>query len=75
VTAGASYDFGLQQSLSNSLTLIRTGSDLTTTVGFTYNAFVNNFGFQFLVVPNLAAALGGRFAGAPISNQQFSNRR
>lgn len=75
VSVGASYDFGLQQSLSNSLTLTRTGSDLTATIGFTYNAFVNNFGFQFLVVPNLASALGGRFAGTPISGQQFSNRR
>ncbi|MDY3554458.1 LPS assembly protein LptD [Gemmata sp. JC717] len=75
VNVGASYDFGLQQSLSNSLTMTRTGSDLTTTIGFTYNAFVNNFGFQFLIVPNLAAALGGRFAGTPLNGQQFSNRR
>ncbi len=75
VNVGASYDFGLQQSLSNSLTMTRTGSDLTTTIGFTYNAFVNNFGFQFLIVPNLAAALGGRFAGTPVNGQQFSNRR
>lgn len=75
VTAGASYDFGLQQSLSNSLTLTRTGADLTTSIGFTYNAFVNNFGFTFLVVPNLASSLGGRFAGTPVSNSQLSNRR
>ncbi|AMV28159.1 Organic solvent tolerance protein [Gemmata sp. SH-PL17] len=72
---GASYDFGLQQALSNTFTLTRTGADLTVTVGFTYNAFVNNFGFQFLVIPNLASALGGRFAGTPISNQQLNSRR
>lgn len=63
---GASYDFGLSQALSNSFTITRTGSDLTVTLGFTYTAFVNSFGFQFLVVPNLAAgrigtqSLGGR---------------
>ncbi|MBN9121765.1 MAG: hypothetical protein J0I06_21935, partial [Planctomycetes bacterium] len=67
---GASYDFGLGQALSNSLTLTRTGADLTVTVGFTYTAFVNSFGFQFLVVPNLAA---GRF-GTPFSGQS-ANRR
>lgn len=75
VTAGTSYDFGIQQALSNSLTLTRTGTDLTVSVGFTYNAFVNNFGFQFLVVPNLGAALGGRFAGAPVGGQQLGGRR
>ncbi len=75
VNVGASYDFGIQQALSNSLTLTRTGTDLTMSVGFTYSAFVNTFGFQFLVVPNLAASLGGRFAGAPVSSQQLSNRR
>jgi hypothetical protein len=55
---GASYDFGLGQALSNSFTITRTGSDLTVTLGFTYTAFVNSFGFQFMVVPNLAY---GRF--------------
>jgi hypothetical protein len=59
---GASYDFGLSQALSNSFTLTRTGADLTVTLGFTYTAFVNSFGFQFLVVPNFAA---GRFGAAP----------
>ncbi len=75
VSLGASYDFGIQQALTNSFTLTRTGADLTATIGLTYNAFVNNFGVQFLVVPNLAATLGGRFAGSPASGQQPSNRR
>ena len=59
-----SYDFGLSQALSNSFTITRTGADLTVTLGFTYTAFVNSIGFQFLVVPNLAA---GRFAAAPVN--------
>src|SRR5439155_5252173 len=50
---GVSYDFGIQQALTNSFTLTRTGSDVTITLGFTYNALVNNFGFNFLVVPNI----------------------
>jgi len=75
VLAGASYDFGIQQALTNSLTLTRTGTDLTVSIGFTYNAFVNNFGFQFLVVPNLLASYGGRFAGSPLSSQQLGSRR
>lgn len=64
VAAGVSYDFGLSQALSNSLTLTRTGPDMTVSLGFTYTAFVNAFGFQFLVVPNLAASSGR--AAAPV---------
>jgi hypothetical protein len=66
---GVSYDFGIQQSISNSLTLTRTGSDLTVMIGVNYNALVNNFGVQFLVVPNLVALMSpGRFG----STQLFS---
>lgn len=71
VNAGASYDFGTQLSLSNTLTLTRTGSDLTFTIGVTYNALVNNFGVQFLVVPNLlASALPGRFQPTALGRTQ-----
>ena len=73
--AGVSYDFGINQALSNSFTLTRTGTDLTVSIGITYNSLVNNFGFQFLVVPNLLAAQGGRFAGTPINGQQLGGRR
>ncbi len=68
-SVGASYDFGLSQALSNSFTLTRTGADLTVTVGFTYTAFVNSFGFQFLIVPNLAA---GRFNAQALNGNSFS---
>jgi hypothetical protein len=50
-----SYDFGMQQALTNSFSVTRTGSDMTFTLGVTYNALVNNFGVQFLLVPNLVA--------------------
>jgi hypothetical protein len=69
MSLGASYDFGIQQALTNSLSFTRTGSDVTITLGFTYNALVNNFCFNFLIVPNIVSAIApGRFnavGGAP----------
>jgi hypothetical protein len=65
MSLGVSYDFGLQSALSNSLTLTRTGTDLTVSLGFTYTAFVNSFGFQFVVLPNLAAQGAGRRGAIP----------
>jgi hypothetical protein len=53
LTASSTYDFGTKQSLANSLTLTRMGSDLQVSIGLTYNAILNNFGFTFEVVPNL----------------------
>ena len=55
-SAGVSYDFGIQQALTNSLSVTRTGSDMTITLGFTYNALVNNFGLNFMIVPNIVQA-------------------
>ena len=73
VSLGVSYDFGLQTSLSNTVMLTRTGSDLTFQIGMTYNALVNNFGVQFLVLPNLVNSLTqGRFG--PLGASQFINR-
>ena len=73
--AGISYDFGINQALSNSFTLTRTGTDLTVSLGITYNSLVNNFGFQFLVVPNIVNAVGGgRFAGTSLMGSQNFNR-
>ena len=69
--ASVSYDFGIQQALSNTLSLTRTGSDLTVSLGVTYNALVNNLGFQFLVVPNLAAyAAPGRLGAGQLFGGQ-----
>jgi hypothetical protein len=65
VNVGASYDFGNQLALSNSITIFRTGTDLTVGLGFSYNALVNNFGVNFVVVPNLAAAAGFGRVGMP----------
>jgi hypothetical protein len=67
LNTGVSYDFGIQQALTNSFTLTRTGSDMTVSLGFTYNALVNNFGVQFLIVPNVVAFGSlGRFGGTPL---------
>jgi hypothetical protein len=54
-TISSTYDFGTNQSLSNSLVLTRMGSDLQVSLGFTYNALQNNFGVVFEILPNLAA--------------------
>jgi hypothetical protein len=56
VTASATYDFGTNQSLANTLILTRVGSDLTVSFGITYNAIQNNFGVLFEIVPNVVAS-------------------
>lgn len=68
---GAAYDFGISRALTNSLNLTRTGSDVTITIGFTYNALVNNFGFNFLIVPNIITALAPGQFGALGGPQMF----
>lgn len=55
-----SYDFGTNTSLSNQLNFARVGTDTTVVFGFSYNALVNNFGFQFAIVPNIAALTTGQ---------------
>lgn len=68
---GVSYDFGIQQALTNSFSVTRTGSDMTFTLGVTYNALVNNFGVQFLLVPNLVANAAGGKLGGGLGGGQF----
>jgi hypothetical protein len=61
------YDFGTNTALSNTLNFVRVGTDLTVSVGITYNAIVNNFGAQLVIVPNLAALFGvNRLGGVPM---------
>lgn len=59
ISYSTSYDFGITNNQSNSLSVIRTGTDLTWSLGFSYNALINNFGFSFMIVPNLMAQKGG----------------
>jgi hypothetical protein len=63
MTAASVYDFGINQSLANSLTVTRIGSDLTVSVGFSYNAVLNNFGFTMEVLPNVVASTRRSSAG------------
>jgi len=68
MNVAASYDFGINQALSNSFLLTRTGTDLTVSLGVTYNSLVNNIGVQFMIMPNLLSALApGRFTGTPVN--------
>lgn len=55
----STYDFGTNEALTNTLSLARTGPDVTAMIGFTYNALINNFGLQFALLPNLASQAGG----------------
>ncbi len=64
------YDFGLKQSLANQLNFARVGADMTLLFGFSYNPIVQNFGFQFAIVPNLAGIGGARLGQAPILGGQ-----
>ena len=63
----STYDFGTNTALSNTVNFIRVGTDLTVSLGFTYNAIVNNFGAQIIIVPNLAALFGvNKLGGVPM---------
>jgi hypothetical protein len=67
VNMSVAYDFGVETALANTLTLVRTGKDLTVSLGFTYNAIVENFGVQFAIVPNIVyGSAYGRAIGTPL---------
>lgn len=71
INAFAAYDFGVGSAISNSLSIVRIGTDLTATLGFTYNAIVHNFGVQFSIIPNAVSGTAyGKVAGTP----QFGGR-
>jgi hypothetical protein len=59
IAAGTVYDFGTSINQSSSITFTRTGTDLSLSVGLTYNSILKNFGFTFEIVPNLIAARSG----------------
>lgn len=62
LTASSAYDFSTFQSLSNSLVLTRVGTDLQISLGLSYNAMQNNFGFTFEILPTIVSN-SGRFLG------------
>jgi hypothetical protein len=71
MTAASVYDFGTNQAVSNALAFTRTGSDITVSVGITYNAATNAVGFNLVILPNLVAntrkamgLVGAQVAGA-----------
>jgi hypothetical protein len=57
------YDLGITNNQTNSFAISRTGTDLTWSVGFSYNALLNNFGFSFMVIPNLLAQRSAMLPG------------
>jgi LPS transport system D len=71
LNASSSYDFGIRQAMANTFTLTRTGTDLTVSIGINYNSLTNSFGVQFMVVPNLVAAMSpGRLGASPMLGTQ-----
>jgi hypothetical protein len=68
MTASATYDFGTNQSLANSLVVTRIGTDLSVSFGISYNALTQSVGAVFEIVPNLlpANALGGANPGGSL---------
>ena len=54
LTLSTAYDFGPTQAQTNSLIMTRTGSDLTVSVGLSYDSLQNVVGAVFQIVPNLA---------------------
>ncbi len=57
VTFGTNYDIG-NHVQTNSLMVSRIGTDVTVSLGFSYNSIVNTFGLQFEIVPNLLPTAG-----------------
>ena len=55
ITTSTAYDFSTSGALSNSLIFTRIGTDMQVSVGFNYNALINNFGFTISIIPNLVA--------------------
>ncbi len=64
ITYTTSYDFGLGLGLTQNLAVVRTGTDLTFSFGFSYNALANNFGVNFVCVPNFLAT--GSLSNTPV---------
>jgi hypothetical protein len=58
ISLANAFDFSNNFAQSTSVAFNRTGTDMTMSLGLSYNAFQNNLGLQFLLVPN--AALAGR---------------
>lgn len=69
IMLSSTYDFGERQSLGNTFVVTRTGTDLEISLGFTYDALTQNFGFVFNILPALASqgrgpGRGMAFAGS-----------
>lgn len=74
MTTSATYDFGTNQSLSNSLVFTRMGSDLALSLGITYNALQHNFGLVFEILPNVVPLTRRQPGSALIGAAQLSRQ-
>jgi hypothetical protein len=53
------YDFGVSNTQVTSMYVTRTGTDMSVSLGISYNAIINNLGLIFQITPNLIAKRGG----------------
>jgi hypothetical protein len=53
MTASTTFDFSTNQALTSALMFTRAGTDLQMSMGVSYNALTQNFGFQVELIPNL----------------------
>ena len=74
MTASSTYDFGTNESQSNSLFFTRMGSDLALSLGVTYNALQNNFGVLLEILPNVVPLTRRMPGTALVGSQQLSRR-
>lgn len=54
ISLANAFDFSNNFAQSTSVAINRTGTDVTMSLGLSYNAFQNNLGVQFLILPNAA---------------------
>jgi hypothetical protein len=71
LTFASNFDVG-NHIQSNTLQLSRIGTDVTFSLGFSYNSIVNTFGLQVEIVPNLVPSTGHGFG--PGSSGAFAGR-
>jgi hypothetical protein len=63
ISLANAFDLSNNFAQSSNIAFNRTGTDVTMSLGLSYNAFQNNLGVQFLLIPNAAVARRGQSVG------------
>jgi hypothetical protein len=70
LNVSSAYDFGIHAALSNALMLTRTGTDLTVSIGVSYNSLQNNFSLNFMMMPNFLMGATAQQGGMGMMGMQ-----